>query len=105
MSQLGIEPDHGGRPADEEEHGHPVEEAFNGDGGQRRRLAHTVALLQNPGAHQLSGPQGENIVGSVADDHDREDVTRRDVVHRAQQDVPAVGANGDPAVEEQQSQG
>src|ERR687895_492644 len=50
----------------------------------------------------VAGPQGEDVVGGVADEHDREDITRRDLVHRAQQDVPAVGADGDPGVEKEQ---
>src|SRR5918998_1723719 len=50
--QLGIEPDHRRRPADEEGHGDAIEEALDGDGGQRRRLADAVAPLQNPGAYQ-----------------------------------------------------
>ena len=91
--------------ADEEEHGHAVEESLDRDGSQRGCLAYVIALFQDPGAHELTGPQGEDVVGGVADDQDREDVTRRDVVHRAQQDVPAVGANGDPDVEKEQSQG
>src|SRR5829696_6587672 len=104
MAQFSIEADHGRRPADEEEHRHPVEEALDRDGGQRRRLAYAVALLQDPGAHQLASPQGEDVIGGVANDHDREDVARRDVSHRAQQHVPAIGANGDPGVEQEQSQ-
>ena len=102
--QLAVEPDHDCRAADEEEHGDAVEEPLDGDGGQRRRLAHAVALLQHPRPHQLADPQREDVVGGVADDHDREDVAGRDVVHRAQQHVPAVGADDDPGIEEDERQ-
>ena len=57
-----------------------------------------VAMMHDHGIQV----NGSFVVGF---DHDREDVTRRDVAHRAQQDVPAVGADGDAGVEKEQGQG
>jgi hypothetical protein len=104
MLQLGVEPNDSRGAADEEEHGDAVEEALDGDGGERGGLTYTVASLQDPGPHQLARAQGKHIVSGVADDHDWEDFPGGDVMHRAQQDMPAVGADGDPSVEKEQGQ-
>ena len=102
MLQLGGEADNHGRPSNEEEHGQAIEEALDRDGGQRSGLAHAEALLQGPGTHDLAGAQRQDVVGSVTNDQDGEDLSRGKFLHGPQQNVPAIGAHADAGVEQDQ---
>ncbi len=83
------------RENDKGEHRQAIEDALDDYRRQRRAAADFLALTEDIRPHQFTCAQGQDVVRHVTDHDHRPETAHRNLLRRAQQDMPAEGANHD----------
>ena len=77
--------------AEDGDEGKAVEGAVDGDGAERGRFAHCLALTDEVGADELADTRRRDVIGHEADEHDGVETQGRDFTDGAQEEAPTHG--------------